>query len=112
VGGWFVETAERLAGHPVPQALAAALATFILEDPTTVSCGLLVAEGRMWFLTAFVGLSAGIAAGDLGLYAIGRFVGPSTVAWGLLSQDRLDRTKRWFDRNVVPVALRWSSEDP
>lgn len=28
-------------------------------------------------------------------------MGPSTVRWGLLSQDRLDRAKRWFDRNLI-----------
>jgi len=59
--------------------LLAALATFILEDPTTIACGLLVADGRMLFSTAMIGVASGIAIGDIGLYAIGRWAGPRAV---------------------------------
>ena len=92
---------NQLSASPFLQGVVAALATFLFEDPTTITCGALVADGRMLFITALVGLTIGIAAGDFGLYAIGRFVGPSTVRWGLLSQERLDRAKRWFDRNLI-----------
>lgn len=102
---WLVHLPEQFAGNPILQGLAAAIATFVLEDPTTVTCGLLVAEGRMAFTTALVGLTLGIAIGDLGLYTVGRFVGPTTLSWGLMSQDRLDRAKRWFDRNLVVAVL-------
>ena len=98
---YFDNLLNHLSANPYLQGVVAALATFILEDPTTITCGALVADGRMMFFTALVGLTIGIAAGDFGLYAIGRFVGPSTVRWGLLSQDRLDRAKRWFDRNLI-----------
>ncbi|NUM54881.1 MAG: VTT domain-containing protein [Candidatus Hydrogenedentes bacterium] len=98
---YFANALDQLAASPILQGMVAALATFILEDPTTITCGALVAEGHMLFTTALVGLTLGIAAGDFGLYAIGRLVGPSTVAWGLLSQERLDRVKRWFDRNLI-----------
>lgn len=102
---YFADALDQLAGSPVLQGLVAALATFILEDPTTITCGALVAEGHMLFATALVGLTLGIAAGDFGLYSIGRLVGPRTVSWGWLSQERLDRVKRWFDRNLILAVL-------
>ncbi len=98
---WFAEVATRLASHPWAQGLVAALCTFVLEDPTTIGCGLLVADHRMLFLTAMVGVAAGIALGDLGLYGIGRAAGPRVRAWGLVDPDRLDRAAAWFDRNLV-----------
>jgi membrane protein DedA with SNARE-associated domain len=98
---WFTELSETLGAYPILQGAVAAFATFILEDPTTVSCGLLVADGKMAFLTALIGVSLGIALGDFGLYLIGRLVGPKAVAWGLLSPGRLHRAKTWFDRNLV-----------
>ncbi|MFA6239988.1 MAG: DedA family protein [Candidatus Hydrogenedentales bacterium] len=98
---WLQSTLVSLVDTPALQAAFAGFCTFILEDATTVTCGILVAEGRMAFVTALIGLTIGIAAGDFGLYAIGRVVGPNTVTWGWVSQDRLDRVKHWFDRNVV-----------
>jgi membrane protein DedA with SNARE-associated domain len=92
---------SNLAQQPVFQGVLAALSTFILEDPTTVGCGLLVADGKMLFVTALVGVSMGIALGDLGLYWLGRFVGPRTMSWGLVSPARMERTKNLFDRNLV-----------
>lgn len=102
---WIEQIVGRLAGSPWLQGIVAAFGTLILEDPTTITCGLLVAEGRMLFLTALVGLSLGIAIGDLGLYAIGRLVGPNTVKWGLITVDRLERARHWFDRNLLLAVL-------
>ena len=58
---WLSEAIARIGSDPLLQGTLAALATFILEDPTTIGCGLLVADGRMAFLTAFLGVSVGIA---------------------------------------------------
>ena len=41
----------RLAEAPWLQGVVAALATFILEDPTTVGSGLLVADGKVKVVT-------------------------------------------------------------
>lgn len=92
---------QQLSEQPLLQGLIAALATFILEDPTTVGCGLLVADRKMAFATAFVGLTLGIAAGDVGLYLVGRAASSRTLKWGLISEDRLGRAKRWLDRNLL-----------
>ncbi len=96
---------EGLSETPFLQGLLAALCTFILEDPTTLGCALLVADGQMHYGTALIGLWLGIGIGDWGLYALGRAVGPRTLAWGLVSQHRLDRARAWFERNLVTAVF-------
>jgi len=91
--------------HPLIQGLAIILATFILEDPTTIGAGLLVAEDRMAFVTAFVALTVGISLGDFGLFWVGRLAGPRVVRWGLVSPARLERANRWFQRNLVAAVI-------
>lgn len=105
MSAWFSEALHRLAGEPLLQGLLAALATFVLEDPTTVGCGLLVADGSMAFTTAMVGVSLGIAIGDAGLYAVGRVVGPAVSRWGLVSDQRLSQASSWLRRNLVLTVL-------
>jgi membrane protein DedA with SNARE-associated domain len=102
---WFLDAADHLSGSPVMQGVLAAMCTFMLEDPTTVGAGLLVADGRMKFATAMIGLSSGIALGDSALYAAGRWMAPSLVNWGLLSRDRLEKGKHWFARNLISAVL-------
>ncbi len=85
---------------PWLQGLLVALSTFILEDPTTIGSGLLVADGKMAWQTAFFGLWFGIAAGDMLLYLLGRVLGPGVAALGLLSPDRIDKAEQWFNRNL------------
>jgi membrane protein DedA with SNARE-associated domain len=98
---WFAGHIEYLSESPLLQGIVAAFCTFILEDASTVACGLLVADSQMRFLTAYIGLSSGIAIGDLGLYGLGRFAGAKTLAWRLVTADRLDRAGAWFRRNMV-----------
>ena len=81
------------------------MCTFILEDPTTVGSGLLVADGRMAYWAAFLGLSIGIAAGDFGLYLCGGLAQGWVRRRGLLDSGRLQAAGRWFDRNVVTAVL-------
>lgn len=99
--GTLSETLIALAANPFLQGTVAALATFILEDPTTVACGLLVAAGQMGFPTALAGVSAGIALGDVGLYAIGGLFGPRIVRRGWISAETFDRTRRWYSEQLV-----------
>ncbi|MFP6581337.1 MAG: VTT domain-containing protein [Candidatus Hydrogenedentota bacterium] len=98
---WFEDALIRLSETPWLQGALAAVSTFVLEDPTLLMCAVLVAEDHMFYMTALVGLSLGIGIGDWGLYAIGRAVGPKTVAWGWVSQRRLDNARGWFERNLV-----------
>lgn len=98
---WVSTALDTLSADPYLQGVIVALCTFILEDPTTLASALLVADGRMLYWTALIGLSVGIGIGDWGLYALGRFVGPKTLAWGLVSERRLERAGAWFERNLV-----------
>lgn len=102
---WFTQTAASLAEFPLLQGVVAAFATFILEDPTTIACGFLVADGKLSFQTALIGVSSGIALGDFGLYGIGRLIGPKTLSWGLLSQERIRKAQHMFERNLVVAVV-------
>jgi len=102
---WLSEALARLADDPVLQGVLAALSTFVLEDPTTVGCGLLVADQRMAYSTALVALSVGIALGDLGLYAAGRALGPVAQIRGLISPERFGRAAGWFRHNLVVAVI-------
>ena len=90
---------------PGLQGVLIALSTFVLEDPTTVGSGLLVAEGRVGFWTAFFGLWFGIALGDMGLYGMGRFLGPQALRWGLMNEAHMERVQRWFDHNLLVAVV-------
>ncbi len=102
---WLHRLLAELAGSPLLQAVVAALATFVLEDPTTVGAGLLVADGKMSLVAAFLGVSAGIAVGDLGLYGAGRLLGPRIVGRGPLTPKRMARARSWFRRNLVQAVV-------
>ncbi len=99
------EFLRRFAEDPLLQGLAIILATFILEDPTTIGAGLLVAEDHMAFATAFVALTVGISLGDFGLYWVGRLAGPRVVRWGFVPPGRLERAHQWFRRNLVTAVI-------
>lgn len=72
-------------------ALGIIASTFILEDPTTLAVGALIASHQMSFSVGFTSLVLGIFLGDLGLYAVGHlfkrgvfktkktYVRPSTI---------------------------------
>lgn len=101
---WAADLAATL-DNPFLQAVVAACGTFILEDATSIACGVLVAEGKMDLAVAYLGVAAGIVIGDLGLYAIGRICGKRLVKWGWLSVGKMDRAHWWFERNVVTAVV-------
>lgn len=65
-----------------PVALFAALvvATFVLEDVATVAAGLLAGRMAIDPITAVAAVIAGTIAGDLALYAVGRWLGGTSLA--------------------------------
>lgn len=77
-------------------------ATFVSEDLTCVSAGLLIRANKLDYFTGVFACFVGIFLGDLGLYMMGRGIGA-----GLLSSQRfrrllppggLERLQRRFDR--------------
>ncbi|MFW6256006.1 MAG: VTT domain-containing protein, partial [Candidatus Sumerlaeota bacterium] len=81
------------------------LATFILEDPTTLTCGMLVSDGYMRWPVAFLGLSLGIGVGDMGLYWIGRVLGPRLIRMGILSPPHVAKASEWMNRNLIMAVI-------
>lgn len=105
MSGDLAAALEGLAGSPAAQATLAALATFVLEDAATLACGVLVAAGHMTLGTAFAGLAVGIAVGDVGLHAAGRWLGPRLVSRGWVSAASLDAAARRFERHAVAALV-------
>ncbi len=67
----FVHLIGGAVGSTVLTASIIIIATFILEDPTTMLVGLLAASGVISIPVALLSLYAGIVFGDLGLYGLG-----------------------------------------
>jgi membrane protein DedA with SNARE-associated domain len=97
---WFADLAPELR-NPWLQGLLAALGTFVLEDPTSVACGFLVADGSMNLTAAFFGLTGGIASGDIGLYFLGRFAHGFMTRFKLCSRERLLRSGAWLNAHLL-----------
>ena len=100
---WFQQLMELAGQSPPLQATMIALATFVLEDPTTIAAGIMAADGRIECWVAMLGAAGGIIVGDMGLYWIGRFAGSKALAWRLLTPDRLDAA-----RQSVEGGLFWT----
>lgn len=80
-----------------------AMATLISEDAAVVGAGLLAAMGKIAWPTAFTAAFLGVWAGDLGLYAAGRWLGRGAAERLLRGGDRalprLQRSEEWFRRH-------------
>lgn len=81
--------------------LAIILATFLSEDLTCISVGLLIAHEKIGATAGLLGCTIGIFAGDLGLWLLGYFGGRRVLRWKWLARhlptQRLERLGRWFD---------------
>ncbi len=84
---WFLAAAG---GSRLAQAAAIVLGTFILEDAATVLAAMRADEGGIPAALALVALYVGVAAGDIGLYGLGR----------------LSARNRWIARMVPPQRSR------
>lgn len=102
---WLTQLITNNADSAFVQGVLVFIGTFILEDPTTVGSGLIVAHGGMAFSTALVALTLGIAGGDMVLYVLGRLFGDRCVGWGMVSPQRFERAQHWMRSNVIPAVL-------
>jgi membrane protein DedA with SNARE-associated domain len=83
------------------------IATFISEDLTTISVGVMVAQGRVEFLFATFACFLGIFSGDILLYLAGRYLGRPAIAraplkW-FVSEKAVVKSSAWFARQGVKV---------
>lgn len=85
------------------------VATYILEDPTTVFTGLMIAEGQIDPFVGVFALFVGIFTGDLGLYLLGFVVGRRVLRWRFvanrLPMRHVERMGGWFDRHGWTAVL-------
>ncbi len=63
------------------------LCTFILEDPTTLFVGHLIAVNKISYSNAFLALMIGISLGDFFLYLTGRYLGGKKFKWSTALQN-------------------------
>ena len=86
--------------------------TIALEDAAAIAVGLLVERGEIDPTLGMLGVFAGIFLGDLGLYLLGRVIGPSVLQWRRIRKviplQSVDRVRDWLDRRgwVAIVASR------
>lgn len=94
-----------LGSNPVAIALAIVLATFVLEDVTTVGAALLAAGGVVEPPVALGALVFGIFVGDLGLYALGAVARTRSWARAWIGEARIARGRRWLKRRLVGALI-------
>ncbi|HUE95516.1 MAG TPA: DedA family protein, partial [Longimicrobiaceae bacterium] len=81
-----------------------ALATFVSEDLTCLSAGLLAAKGSLGFLTASLACLIGIFVGDMLLFYAGRWFGMAALRraplrW-FLDASRVEQGRAFFERRT------------
>ncbi|MEO1595370.1 MAG: alpha/beta fold hydrolase [Pseudomonadota bacterium] len=94
----------RLAGAAlVVLLLALVVATYISEDLTCITAGLLVAQGIIGFVPATLACLVGIFTSDLALFAAGRWLGRPALA-RMVSPDRMRMASSWL-RDRGPLVI-------
>jgi membrane protein DedA with SNARE-associated domain len=91
--------------HPLLQATAIVIGTFILEDVATVLAAMQVGEGSLSAALALASLYLGIAFGDLGLYGLGRLAAIVPPIARFLPPHRKKVVRAWLDGQVFRVVL-------
>jgi membrane protein DedA with SNARE-associated domain len=80
-----------------------ALGTLVSEDLTSITAGILVAEGRISLGIAILACFAGIFGGDVLLFLSGRWMGRKALTWPPFSwwfrANSLDTASAWITRN-------------
>ncbi|MCA9292502.1 MAG: alpha/beta fold hydrolase [Phycisphaerales bacterium] len=110
------EQAPTLGGHRIDRTtpwflivLFIVLGTFVSEDLTVIAVGLLVVVGRMDWGVALLGCALGIALGDYGLWAIGRFGGRRILripgVQRMVSEQSLEHWSRVLDRHTAKAVF-------
>jgi membrane protein DedA with SNARE-associated domain len=91
--------------HPLLQATAIVLGTFILEDAATVIAAMQTADGSLSGPLALASLYVGIAVGDLGLYGLGWLAARCPPVTRFIPPHRKEVVRAWFDGRVFKVVL-------
>ncbi|TWT44134.1 SNARE associated Golgi protein [Phycisphaerae bacterium RAS1] len=91
------------------QTVALFLGTFVSEDLTCISAGLLIRGGRLAWPTGVAACVLGIFVSDLGLWLLGRLFGRRVLSWGWvrgrLPERRLKQYSDWFERRGLQLVI-------
>ncbi len=94
---------------PWAQIAALAGATFLSEDLTCISAGLLVRDLRLDPFVAVLGCIVGIFLGDLGLWLSGRMLGRRALGWTWIAKRipaaSVERFGATFDRHMGKAVM-------
>lgn len=88
--------------------LALILATFVSEDLTCITAGLLLSRHQIDLWTALGGCYIGVLAGDFGLWLVGRWLGTTVLTWPRVRRllpVGTEELGRWFDRHSAKVVF-------
>jgi membrane protein DedA with SNARE-associated domain len=85
--------------------LGIVLGTFASEDLTCIATGLLIQRGQIGLSTGILACTAGIFAGDVGLWALGRLFGHAALVWPWTARRlrgrRVDDVRAWLYRHAA-----------
>ncbi|MAE67372.1 MAG: SNARE-like domain protein [Phycisphaeraceae bacterium] len=89
--------------HPWWQIAVIAAATFVSEDLTCISAGLLANRGQLELVTGLLGCFIGIFLGDIGLWCLGRFLGRRLLELRWVARkfppDKVEQVRHWLNRH-------------
>jgi membrane protein DedA with SNARE-associated domain len=91
--------------HPLLQALAVIIGTFILEDAATVIAAMQADDGKLPTSLALLALYVGIILGDLGLYGLGWLSARVPIIARWLPPHRTAGIREWLHGRVFNVVL-------
>lgn len=101
----MLETLHAIADSPLLLAAVLVGATLLAEDAATIAAGLLVSQTDASVAVALGSVIAGTAAGDLGLYACGRWGAGTRVGLRLRQRSDVRRAETWIARRIYPLVL-------
>lgn len=85
------------------KAFSVILGTFILEDVATVLAAIASKGDQLSIPLALGSLYAGVALGDMSLYALGLAGSRWTFLRRFLTLPSEEQTQKWFSRNIIGV---------
>jgi len=101
----FIQLCEHLSDHLWLQALLVAVGTCFLEDAARCGVGLLAAAGHIGWWLAFVSMTVGGMAGDIGLYLIGRYATLFLIRRRWVDPARLDGMESYFKNHAIKTVF-------
>lgn len=91
--------------NPLLVFIGIVLSSFILEDAAAVLAALAVAGGHASLPVALGSLFVGIAAGDMGLFAAGRFAARHPWAQRWVATDRAKGMQEWLNTRLIAAVI-------